>query len=520
MFAVPGWAVSADSLTVTSKGHASEPENTKKRKRVAAAQSPGSQISADSLQKLWNKEFSNAADEEKSTKRSRSRKTSQVNDSHDELKGIAQSPTSTKGSSQVNNDAESNKLLKNSKSRHEAEKGTPLILSSGSKPVFHPKAGSEKSSKKHETQAGHKRKAPTEPNKQALEQFPDLPPPSPVTLTPLQAKMRDKLTSARFRHLNETLYTTSSSASLALFAASPDLFAEYHAGFSQQVRDSWPENPVDGYLVEIRARAPIGLEKHTQVTTTDIIPLPRRKTGSCTVVDLGCGDAPLARSLHPQQRSLNLRFHSYDLHKVNEFVTVADVAKLPLRDGEADIAIFCLSLMGTNWITFIEEAWRVLRGDGKGELWVSEVKSRFSGTPPLSVGKKALRNAKAGHKGEKVEVSSVDGGHASLAMERSIDEGGTDISAFVSVVERRGFSLQAQSVKKSNKMFVAMSFLKNQTPSTGKYQGLKWNGHRYEKPSLSKTGRKSFVQKSDVDGVLSSPEEEAKALKPCVYKKR
>ncbi|RJE16810.1 rRNA processing protein Rrp8 [Aspergillus sclerotialis] len=33
--------------------------------------------------------------------------------------------------------------------------------------------------------------------------------------------------------------------------------------------------------------------------------------------------------------------------------------------------------MGTNWVSFVEEAWRVLRGDGKGECWVSEVKSRF-----------------------------------------------------------------------------------------------------------------------------------------------
>ena len=50
--------------------------------------------------------------------------------------------------------------------------------------------------------------------------------------------------------------------------------------------------------------------------------------------------------------------HSFDLVKVNEFVEVCDMSNVPLQDESIDIAVFCLSLMGTNFLTFIQEAWR------------------------------------------------------------------------------------------------------------------------------------------------------------------
>jgi ribosomal RNA-processing protein 8 len=44
------------------------------------------------------------------------------------------------------------------------------------------------------------------------------------TLTPLQQKMRAKLTGSQFRHINEKLYTTQSSEALQLFTDQPSLF--------------------------------------------------------------------------------------------------------------------------------------------------------------------------------------------------------------------------------------------------------------------------------------------------------
>lgn len=368
---------------------------------------------------------------------------------------------------------------------------------------------------------GAELKLKSDKNLKSLKKIEELPLPALEDLTPLQAKMRDKLTSARFRYLNETLYTSPSSISLDLFTASPDLFAEYHAGFAQQVKDSWPENPVDGYINAIKARAQGYLK---QDSATDLSSLPRRKTGSCTVADLGCGDAPLARVLQSYAKALNLKFHNFDLHAPNPHVTKADIANLPLRDGEADIAVFCLSLMGTNWLNFVEEAWRVLRGDGKGELWIAEVKSRFGrvsrGTVvEHSVGQKRKPRTSQTKQRTNAMVAEVD-------VEVFVEDSGnlaqdeTDVSAFVNVIKRRGFALQADSVDKHNKMFVSMIFKKSGIPSLGKYKGWKWNGLEYETPGTSTSGRKKFIDDNNEDDQVVSPEEEAKVLKPCVYKKR
>uniref|UniRef100_A0A8C9AJC9 Ribosomal RNA-processing protein 8 n=1 Tax=Prolemur simus TaxID=1328070 RepID=A0A8C9AJC9_PROSS len=53
----------------------------------------------------------------------------------------------------------------------------------------------------------------------------------------------------------------------------------------------------------------------------------------------------------------------------------ASQSKVPLEDESVDVAVFCLSLMGTNIRDFLEEANRVLKPGGL--LKVAEVSSRF-----------------------------------------------------------------------------------------------------------------------------------------------
>jgi len=60
---------------------------------------------------------------------------------------------------------------------------------------------------------------------------------------------------------------------------------------------------------------------------------------------------------------------------VNSMVTACDMAHVPLKDASVDVAVFCLSLMGTNLRDFLKEAFRVLKPGA--ELIVAEVKSRF-----------------------------------------------------------------------------------------------------------------------------------------------
>lgn len=49
---------------------------------------------------------------------------------------------------------------------------------------------------------------------------------------------------------------------------------------------------------------------------------------------------------------------------------------VPLKDKSVDIVVFCLSLMGTNFPSFLLEANRVLRPGGT--VFVAEVLSRFT----------------------------------------------------------------------------------------------------------------------------------------------
>ncbi|WFD35199.1 25S rRNA (adenine(645)-N(1))-methyltransferase [Malassezia cuniculi] len=213
------------------------------------------------------------------------------------------------------------------------------------------------------------------PSKDAPSKEPSKEGPSAPALTSLQSSMLTSLKGARFRSINEKLYTSSSSDALALMRDEPQTFAEYHDGFRQQVR-KWPHNPVD-----VIARLLQGKGKKGRNV--------RAARPGALVVDLGAGEAGLARQLVPT----GVHVLSYDLVDTDDgWVRGVDAARLyslPLPGkheplgisaGEpsaavADVAVFCLSLMGTNWLEMIIEARRVLRTGG--ELIVAEVTSRF-----------------------------------------------------------------------------------------------------------------------------------------------
>ncbi|XP_020323506.1 ribosomal RNA-processing protein 8 isoform X1 [Oncorhynchus kisutch] len=162
--------------------------------------------------------------------------------------------------------------------------------------------------------------------------------------TALRSRMEQRLESARFRYINEVLYTTSSGEAKRMFRQDPQAFSIYHRGFTAQVQ-RWPANPVDAIISYIR-----------------------RMPASLVVADFGCGDCKIALSLKN-------KVHSFDLAPICDRVTVCDMANVPLKDGTVDIAVFCLSLMGTNLVDFLVEANRVLVMGGI--LKIAEVASRF-----------------------------------------------------------------------------------------------------------------------------------------------
>ncbi|KAI0770743.1 methyltransferase-domain-containing protein [Irpex lacteus] len=218
-------------------------------------------------------------------------------------------------------------------------------------------------------------------------------------LTSLQADMKNSLDGAKFRWINETLYKSDSSSAHEMMRDNPSVFSEYHTGFRHQVQ-SWPDNPVSHYISALSSR-PAGT----------------------LIVDLGCGDAALAKALVPK----GLAVLSYDLVSDGAFVVEADVcARVPLPGGEGDdeeserraqvvdVVVCALSLMSTNWVGCVREAWRVLKL--KGDLKIAEVTSRF-----------------------------------------------TDMEAFVSVVSAVGFKLKSKD--DSNTHFILFEFVKVTRPN-------------------------------------------------------
>ena len=158
--------------------------------------------------------------------------------------------------------------------------------------------------------------------------------------------LASRCTGSHFRWLNEQLYTRSGSDSLTLMQSSPELFDMYHEGFRRQTKQ-WPQNPLDLCITWLH-----------------------RCPAWWAVADIGCGDARLSGSV-PQ------KVRSFDLVATQPNVEACDMAHLPLADGEMHAAVFCLSLMGTDYGAALEEASRVLAP--AGVLWVAEVRSRFEG---------------------------------------------------------------------------------------------------------------------------------------------
>jgi ubiquinone/menaquinone biosynthesis C-methylase UbiE len=107
----------------------------------------------------------------------------------------------------------------------------------------------------------------------------------------------------------------------------------------------------------------------------EIIAYLGKRSSNLTIVDMGCGDACLARTLQTTHPNI----HSFDLVALNEHVQVCDIAHTPLKNNSVDIVIFCLSLMGTNLTDFIHEAHRILRL--RGTMKIVEIASRFENQP-------------------------------------------------------------------------------------------------------------------------------------------
>lgn len=250
MFAVPGWAVSAEGPKAETAIHATqdpkESNVSKKRKR----QSVATNVTISNVADLWEQVI-----EGRDGKKSKTDQDESTPNTGNK-KGLMPD-----GAPRLT--LKEKKKLKKEKERQEKQdvaghvtKDGPGSTSPGGALSEEDPTRMNKKKKKEKKPKGHQDRQDGDPQNvpQSTEPQAKAPAGPPIPkLTPMQAAMREKLVSARFRHLNETLYTKPSSEAFQLFQDSPEMFQEYHEGFRRQV-NVWPENPVDGYVEDIKLR--------------------------------------------------------------------------------------------------------------------------------------------------------------------------------------------------------------------------------------------------------------------------
>uniref|UniRef100_J3LED5 Ribosomal RNA-processing protein 8 n=1 Tax=Oryza brachyantha TaxID=4533 RepID=J3LED5_ORYBR len=209
--------------------------------------------------------------------------------------------------------------------------------------------------------------------------------------TCLLDKMRARLSGGHFRMLNEKLYTCSGKDAFDYFTNEPDLFDVYHGGYQEQM-SLWPEQPVNVIINWLNSNS-----------------------AAWTVADFGCGNATVSKNVKNK--------FSIDLVSDDPSVIACDMAHTPLESSSVDVAIFCLSLMGTNYPRYIEEANRVLKPSGW--LLIAEVRSRLDP-----------------------------------------NTGGADPDKFCEAISKLGFSLVSKDAK--NKMFILFYLQKKEKNKVAK----------------------------------------------------
>lgn len=325
--------------------------------------------------------------------------------------------------------------------------------------------------------------------------------PKPSMMSTLQKAFLERLTSSRFRELNEDLYTKPSQDSFQQFTENPELFDQYHVGFRKQAKE-WPVNPVD-----------VIYKKIVSTWKKEVQGKKSKQRESVVVADFGCGDAKLAERLlslkigsdgqlvnQPSKKvkkgkqsddddkssSCPFDVHSFDLVSGgNPLVTPADMSNVPLSNESIDVGVYCLALMGTNVADFVRESWRVLKFNGV--LRVAEVRSRFE-TASAETSKSSDKPNK-GKFGNHKKLKSRNNAHHQNNRRSSDDNTEDDgtpqplmlLDEFMALMQRCGF--QCTNMDRSNKMFLFMDFVK-------------------------------------VDGGSGLAEHENFSAKPCIYKRR
>lgn len=135
-----------------------------------------------------------------------------------------------------------------------------------------------------------------------------------------------------FSVMNQRFNSSKSSTSHERLVKDPEEFYLYHTLY-RKAREAWTEIPFQVIAEQLNKRP-------------DLV-----------VGDFGCGEALLSKAVRN-------KVYSFDHVAINPSVIACDMAKTGMDSEILDVAVFSLSLMGTNWQDYLSEACRLLRAGG------------------------------------------------------------------------------------------------------------------------------------------------------------
>ncbi|MFB2898623.1 zinc-ribbon domain-containing protein [Aerosakkonemataceae cyanobacterium BLCC-F50] len=148
-----------------------------------------------------------------------------------------------------------------------------------------------------------------------------------------------------FSQMNRLWNQTHSAKTHQRLQENPEEWAQYHTLY-QESRQDWAIVPYE-----------------------EMIRWCQQESGF-VIGDFGCGEAKLAEAISDRHT-----VYSFDHIAINNNVIACDMSHVPLNDEELGVAIFSLSLMGSNFTDYLREARRTLKLDG--QLHIIEATSRF-----------------------------------------------------------------------------------------------------------------------------------------------
>ena len=145
-----------------------------------------------------------------------------------------------------------------------------------------------------------------------------------------------------FSQMNKSWSTTRSESTNKRLIDNPHEWYYYHSLYEKRRKD-WDEIPYVEIAKKIKERP------------------------EWIVADMGCGENLLSKEIEN-------KVHAFDYVAIDKNVTACDMSKVPLKDEMVNATVFCLSLMGSNYLDYIKEGYRITKP--YGHLFICEPKKK------------------------------------------------------------------------------------------------------------------------------------------------